>query len=317
MNKYIFKRILQVIPLLLVISFIAFTLIYIAPFDAIDTITRPDMSPQAVELLRQRYGLDEPFFTQYLVWVRNVLRGDLGNSMVTQYSISAELLNRIPNSIRLILPAYIIALIMAVTSGLYAASHRGGWIDRLLDTIFSLGISTPTFWMGMIIIYFFGLELRWFPILGMHTIGQEETLVDYLQHLAMPCLTLVIALFPGTARYVRSAAVNQLDQEYIQVQQSLGASKREIFFNHISKNTLLPLVTRIAMDLPMLVTGSIVTETIFAWPGIGPYFIDATRRLDYPVIMAILLLSASLVIIGNLLADVLYTIVDPRIRKGG
>lgn len=317
MNKYIFRRVLQVIPLLLVISFIAFSLIYVAPFDAIDTITRPDMSPQQVEALRQRYGLDEPFFTQYFVWVKNVLRGDLGNSLVTQYSISAELLNRIPNSIKLILPAYIIALIIAIFSGLYAASHSGSWIDRLLDTVFSLGISTPTFWMGMIIIFIFGIELGWFPILGMYTIGQEESFIDYLQHLFMPCLTLVIALIPGTARYVRASAINQLNQDYIQVQLSLGATKREIFMNHISRNTLLPLVTRIAMDLPMLVTGSIVTETIFQWPGIGPYFIDATRRLDFPIIMAILLLSSTLVILGNLLADILYAVVDPRIRTGG
>lgn len=315
MYKYILKRVLQAIPLLLIISFIVFTLIQIAPFDALDAITRPDMSPETIEFMRQRHGLDQPFLTQYVVWLRNILQGDFGNSIISQYSISAELQTRIPNTMKLVIPAYLIALSLAVSLGLYSASHEGGWIDRTIDTLFSLGISTPTFWVAMIIIYFFGIRLGWFPILGMYTIGRENSFIDYLRHLFMPCLTLVIALFPGNARFVRSSAISQLREDYVQVQKSLGASEASIFMRHISKNTLLPLVTRVAMDLPLLVTGSIVTESIFSWTGVGPYFIDATKKLDYPVIMAIMLLSATLVIVGNLIADILYTVIDPRIGR--
>lgn len=317
MFRYILKRILQIIPLLIVISFIVFSLIYLAPFDAIDAITTPNMSPHQVELLKAKHGLDKPFLMQYLYWVKNILQGNFGVSIISQKPIAQELAQRIPNTISLVLPAYVTAFILAIILGLWAASHRGTWLDHLLDNINTLGISMPPFWFAMLMIYFLGYRLDLFPIVGMHSVGQEDSWVDFLQHFAMPYLVLVVAIFPDLSRYIRSSALGQLDEDYVQVQKSLGASKSGIFRRHISRNVLLPLVTQIGFALPMLVTGAIISETIFQWPGVGPYFMSATKQLDYPVIMAVMLLSASLVIIGNLLADILYTIVDPRIRQGG
>lgn len=315
--QYILKRILQAIPLLLVISFIVFSLIHLAPYDVIDSMTTPNMSQAQIDLLRERYGLNEPFLVQYFVWLKNILTGDLGYSLVTQKSIAQEMLVRIPNTIRLVLPAYVTALVIAITLGLLAGANKGKFLDRLIDGIASIGIAVPTFWFAMILIYFFGYRLNWFSIIGMHTVGKEGDLADYFNHFILPYITLTVAFFPELTRYIRSSTMQQVSEDYVTVQRAFHASKWQIFSRHISRNVLIPIVTQIGLALPMLVTGAIITETIFAWPGVGPYLMSATKSLDYPVIMAMMLLSATLVTLGNLLSDVLYSIVDPRIRKRG
>ncbi len=316
-SKYIGKRILQVIPLLLIISFIVFFMIHLAPYDVIDSITTPNMSKETVALMKAKYGLDQPFIIQYGKWLLNILHGDFGYSVVSQHSISNELATRIPNTIKLILPSYFTALVLAIVLGLFAGANKGKRIDRWIDGICSIGISMPTFWFAMLVIYILGYYLNIFPIIGMHTIGSENSFRDFLRHFFMPYFVLTVAFFPDLTRYVRSSTLSQLSEDYVLVQKSFGASKREIFTHHISRNVLLPIITQIGLALPMLVTGAIITESIFGWPGIGPFFLSATKSLDYPIIMAILLLSATLVILGNLLSDVLYAIVDPRIRKEG
>ncbi|MFW3539606.1 ABC transporter permease [Vagococcus fluvialis] len=316
MLKYIFKRVLQVIPMLLIVSFIVFSLIQLAPYDAIDSITTPNMSSETVELLRQKHGLDQPFLVQYMMWLKEILQGNFGYSLVSQQSIGQELLIRIPNTIKLILPAYLTALILSIALGLVAGANKGKFVDKLIDGICSVGISMPTFWFAMLLIYLLGYKLDLLPIIGMHTVGQEDSFVDFLQHFIMPYLVLVVAFFPDLTRYVRSSTLLQLSEDYVMVQKSFGATQKEIFFKHVSKNVLLPIVTQLGLALPMLVTGAIITESIFGWPGIGPYLMSATKALDFPVIMAVMLLSATLVILGNLLSDVLYTVVDPRISQG-
>ncbi|MBS7578075.1 MULTISPECIES: ABC transporter permease [unclassified Enterococcus] len=317
MASYVFKRIFQAIPLLLIISFIVFSLIHLAPYDVIDSITTPNMSSEQVELLRDRYGLNDPFFVQYFKWLNQIIHGDFGYSLVNQRSITAELLIKIPNTIRLVLPAYITALLLAIILGLIAAANKGKLLDRLVDGIASIGIAVPTFWFAMILIYYFGYRLNLFPIIGMHTVGRENDFNDFLAHFILPYLTLTVAFFPDLTRYIRASANEQVTEDYVTVQSAFQASKWQIFSRHISRNILIPIVTQIGLALPMLVTGAIITESIFGWPGVGPYLMSATKSLDYPVIMALLLLSATLVILGNLLSDILYSVVDPRIRRGG
>lgn len=314
MGKYIIKRLLQAIPLLLVISFIVFSMIYIAPYDVIDSIITPNMTLEQVALLRQKYNLDDPFLVQYFTWLFSILKGDFGYSLVSQASIGSELLKRIPNTMILVVPSYISALILAIILGLVSAANKGKFLDKLIDGFISIGIATPTFWFAMLIIYVLGFYFKIFPIIGMHTIGKEKDLFDLLMHFIMPYLTLIWAFFPRLARYIRNSAIEQLSEDYVSVQKAFKATKSEIFIKHISRNILIPIVTQIGMALPMLVTGALITESIFAWPGVGPYLMSATRALDYPVIMAVMLLSSTLVILGNLLSDILYSIVDPRIR---
>ena len=314
MSRFILKRILQLIPMLLIISFIVFSLIHLAPYDVIDSITLPTMDKEQVQLLRERYGLDRPFLVQYFLWLKQIASGHLGYSMISQHSIADDLLARIPNTIALVLPAYLTALLIAAILGLLAAAYKNKWLDRLIEGIASVGIAVPTFWFAMILIYLFGYKLNLVPIIGMHTVGQEHSWSDYFAHFILPYVTLTVAFCPELIRYVRSSALQQVDQDYVMVQRAFHATKWQIFSRHIARNILIPIVTQIGLALPMLVTGAIITETIFGWPGVGPYIMSATKSLDYPVIMAVMLLSASLVILGNLLSDILYYIVDPRIK---
>ncbi len=315
--RYIIKRLFIAIPLLFVISFLVFSLIHLAPYDVIDSITTPNMSQETIAILRERYGLDQPFLVQYWHWLTQIFHGDFGYSLVSQQSIGTELAARIPNTIRLVLPAYLTALLLAVVLGLLAGANKGKFLDHFIDGVASFGIAIPTFWFAMIMIYLFGYKLNLFPILGMHTVGQEGSISDFFAHFWLPYITLTIAFFPELTRYIRSSTMQQLSQDYVTVQQAFQASKWEIFTRHISRNILIPIVTQIGLALPMLVTGAIITETIFDWPGVGPYLMTATKGLDYPIIMAVMLLSATLVIVGNLLSDILYSVVDPRIRQKG
>lgn len=314
MAKYISKRILTAIPLILLITIICFFLINLAPYDAIDSMTTPKMSPELVQMIREKYGYDKPVYEQYVRWLGGILSGNFGYSIVTKTDIFSELATRIPNTIKLVLPAYLTAYVLAIILGLLAGSHKNKRTDKIIDGIASLGIAMPTFWIAMLFIYFLGYKLRVLPILGMHTVG-VNTMSDFLKHFIMPFIVLTIAFIPDNLRYVRSSTITQYSEDYVMVQRAFGASKAEIMFKHVCKNVLLPIITKLGMALPTLVTGAVITETVFSWPGIGPYFIKAVQGMDYPVIMIVLVLSSTLVILGNLLSDILYCVTDPRIRK--
>ena len=317
MAKYIIKRILAAIPMVLIITILCFTLMNLAPYDAIDAMTTPSMSPETVALIKAKYGYDQPVYIQYIRWLDGMLNGNFGYSIVTHQSIAADLAVRIPNTIKLILPAYLLAYVMAIVLGLLAGSHKNKWVDKLIDGLSAVGIALPTFWVAMLFIYFLGYRLNVLPIVGMHTIGKEGSIVDFMQHYIMPFVVLFLSFLPDAVRYVRSSTITQYSEDYVMVQQAFGASKSEIMFKHVCKNVLLPIITKLGMALPMLVTGAIITETIFGWPGVGPYFVKAIQGMDYPIVMVVLVLSSTLVILGNLLSDILYCLTDPRIKDLG
>lgn len=314
--NFVIKRILQAVPLLLVITFLTFMLINLAPYDAIDALTTPNMKAEDIARLRAEHGLDDPIFVQYFRWLGRILKGDFGQSILTNTSISYDLAIRIPNTIKLILPAYLTAYFLAILLGLLAGSQIHKWPDKLIDGFCSIGIATPTFWFALIVMYILGYKLKLFPLMGMHTIGREDSFLDFLRHFIMPYIVLVIAFLPDLTRFVRASTISQFREDYVLVQRAFGAKKIEVLLRHVSKNVLLPLITKLGMALPMLVTGAVITETIFSWPGIGPYYVKAIESLDYPIIMSVLLLSATLVILGNLLSDILYGLADPRIKTG-
>lgn len=317
MAKYIAKRIVTAIPLLLAISILCFIMMSAAPYNAVDTMIKPGMSEEVMELMRAKYGYDQPAYVQYLKWLQGILHGEFGYSIVTKQSIALDLSTRIVNTIKLILPSYLTAYVLAIVLGLVAGSHKNKWQDKLIDGFASIGIATPTFWVSMLFLYFFGYKLRILPIIGMHTIGMEDSLIDFLRHFILPYTVLVIAFMPDLIRYVRSSTITQFSEDYVMVQKAFGASRTEIMFKHVCKNVLLPVITKLGMAMPMLITGAIITETIFSWPGIGPYFTTAVDGLDYPVVLAILLLSSAMVIVGNLVADILCCLTDPRIKEMG
>ncbi len=314
MLKYIVKRILQAIPLLLLITVICFTLINLAPYDAVDAITTPNMSAAEIEMRREAYGLNDPVYVQYIRWLNNILHGNFGYSLLSHTSIKYDLMIRIPNTAILVLISYATAYLLAIVLGLAAGSTKNRWPDKIIDSLCSIGISTPTFWFAMLLIYLFSYKLKLLPVMGMHTVG-DDSFADLARHFVLPYVTLVIGFLPDLTRFVRGSAIGQLKEDYVVVQQAFGAKKAEILFHHVVRNVMIPLVTKLGMALPQLVTGAVVTETVFTWPGIGNYFVTAVKGLDYPIVMAILVLSSTLVILGNLLSDILYCIVDPRIKS--
>lgn len=316
MLKYIIKRILQAIPLMIAITALCFILIDLAPYDAVDALITDKMTKEQIAARREEYGLNDPVYIQYFRWVKNVCKGDLGYSLINKTDIAKDLSVKIPNTIKLVLPSYVTAFMLAIVLGLLAGYKKDGWIDKLINGLASVGLAVPTFWVALLVIYKFGCDLRWFPIIGMHKVG-DNSFGDFMMHFIMPYSVLVIGFLPDLVRYVRSSTITQLNEDYVLVQKAFGSSRMEILFKHVSQNVLLPLVTKLGMSLPMLVTGAVITETIFSWPGIGNYFVTAIRNLDYPIVMDVLLLSGSLVIIGNLLADILCALVDPRIRVEG
>jgi peptide/nickel transport system permease protein len=316
MAKYIGKRILTAIPLLLFISILCFAMMNLAPYDAIDSMIKPGMTEEVIQLMREKYGYNQPAYIQYFQWIKGVFQGNLGYSIVTKQSIAVDLSTRLVNTIKLVLPSYLTAYVLSIVLGLVAGSHKNRLPDKIIDTFASIGIATPTFWFAMLLLYIFGYKLG-LPTIGMHTVGMEDSFVDFLRHFILPYIVLIIGYMPDLIRYVRSSTITQFSEDYVVVQMAYGASKTEIMFKHVLKNVLLPVITKLGMAMPMLITGAIITETVFSWPGIGPYFTTAVDGLDYPIVMIILLLSSTMVILGNLLSDILCCLTDPRIKDMG
>lgn len=315
MAKFILRRILIAVPMVLLITVLCFLLMDLAPYNAVDAMIDPRMSAETVAAIKEKLGYNDPIYVQYLAWLQNLATGNWGYSIVTKASVADQLAARIPNTVLLVLPAYLTAYALAIVLGVVAGSHRGSRADRVIDAVASVGIAIPSFWFAMLLIFVFGYTLKWLPILGMQTIG-DGSFADVLRHYVMPYTTLTVAFLPDNLRYVRSSTITQSHQDYVAVQKAFGASDAEVMFKHICRNVLIPVITRLGMAMPLLVTGAIITETIFSWPGVGPYFITAIKGMDYPVVMAVLVLSSTLVILGNLLADVLCCLVDPRVRQG-
>jgi peptide/nickel transport system permease protein len=308
-------EVMQAVPLLLLITILCFVLIDLAPYDAMDAKVTDKMTPAMIEQMREEAGLNDPLPVQYLRWLKNLLKGDLGQSLINKTDIATDLKEKIPNTIKLVLPSYVTAFLLAIGLGLLAGRYKNTWVDKLINSLSSIGLAVPTFFVALLFIYYFGLKLDLFPVMGMNSLG-EDSFEDFLHHLVMPYSVLVIGFLPDLTRYVRSSTITQFDEDYVTVQKAFGSSSGTILLRHVSKNVLLPMITKLGMALPMLVTGAVITETVFAWPGIGVYFTNAIRSLDYPIVMAVLVLSGTLVILGNLISDILCAIIDPRIRVG-
>ena len=315
MLKYLIKRILQAVPLLLLITILCFVLIDLAPYDAIDARITDKMTPAEIAQMKEEAGLNDPMPVQYLRWLGGLLKGDLGMSLINHTDIATDLKEKIPNTIKLVLPSYATAFLLAIGLGLIAGRYKNSWLDKIINSLASIGLAVPTFFVALLFIYYFGLKLDLFPVMGMHSLG-EDSFEDFLHHFMMPYAVLVIGFLPDLTRYVRSSTITQFEEDYVTVQKAFGSGSGTILLRHVSKNVLLPMITKLGMALPMLVTGAVITETVFAWPGIGVYFTTAIRNLDYPVVMAVLVLSGTLVILGNLISDILCATIDPRIRAG-
>jgi peptide/nickel transport system permease protein len=313
MKKYIFKRVIQAVPMLFFISLVSYIIMNLAPGDPIQAFVTPKMSVEQVEIIRHNMGLDKPVMVRYFCWLKNILKGDFGYSLINHRPVIKEIGERIPATIGLMGISMIISVMLSIPLGMLSAVKKNKFIDNFITGISYIGISIPSFWFGMILITVLSLKLKLLPSIGMHTVGVDSKW-DVIKHGIMPCMVLAFPNIAVLTRYIRSNTISQLEEEYVITAVSKGLSKSRILFFHVLKNSIMPVITILGMSLPELVSGAFITETIFGWPGMGRFGINAVFNRNYSVIMAITMLTSILLILGNLLADILYCAVDPRIK---
>lgn len=315
MGRYVLRRLIQAVPLLLLISVASFAIMRAAPGGPLAAYeANPDVRPEDIERLRRAFGLDQPLPIQYLGWLSRFFLGDWGFSYAYHQQVLELVAERLPNTIYLMGTVYLFTLVLAIPIGIFVALRQYSWFDHLITSATFAFLSTPTFWLGLLLIIFFGLQLGWFPLGGMASAGQPFEIGDRLHHLVLPVLTLSLVGIGGYTRYLRAAMLETINQEYIRTAWAKGLNERGVVLGHALKNAAIPLVTIAALDLPELFAGALVTEQIFGWPGMGRLFWDAATRYDYPILMGLFAVSSTLIVLANLFADVIYGYLDPRIR---
>lgn len=313
--KKIVNRLIQSILTMFLVSVLCFALTKAAPGDPVLTYVEPNMSEQYIENLRESLGLNRPIPEQYFLWLGRVLQGNFGNSLMSKRPVLTQILERLPATVILMGTSMVLGFLVAVLLGLYSGKNRNGLLDKITSVFCYVGISIPNFWFGIMLIYLFSVQLHLLPSIGMNSEG-DRSIPDLILHMIMPCLVLTFSNASQYIRYLRSSTITEMTSDYVMVQTAYGMKDSHILFRHVLKNAMLPMITVLGMSLQSLVSGAIITEQVFAWPGIGQLAVTAVMQFDYPLIMGITMFSALLVVVGNLLADVLYAVFDPRIRKG-
>ena len=325
MTTYLLKRILMLIPLMLGITLITFTVIHLAPGEPVEmqVAMNPKVGKDARERLRKFYGLDKPLHEQYVSWVGRLVRLDLGKSFSSDNRpVVDKIKERLPVTLSLNIIALLLEFGLAIPIGILAAIHRDTWLDKSITVFVFVGFAVPTFWLALLLMYFFGVKLNWLPISGLHTLGSDSYgtfcyLWDMAKHLIMPIMVASFGSLAGVSRYMRSSMLNVIGQDYITTARAKGLSERTVIYKHALRNALLPMITLLGFSIPGLIGGSVISETIFAIPGMGQLFFQAVMSRDYPVVMGIVIFGAFLTLFGNLFADISYGFADPRIRQGG
>ena len=302
------------IPVLIGITFINFGIVNLAPGDAVDLMIDPNMSEADKEIRRENLGLNDPFLVRYFRWVTELFRGNLGYSFTTYKPVTERVISRIAPTFLLMGTAIIIAYLIAIPLGILSALKPYSWLDYLTSFIGLSGVSIPTFFSGLVVIYVFSLKLGWLPSGGIKSLGAESSFIDSLRHLILPAAILALANVGLVLRLMRSSTLEILQQDYIRTAWAKGLSQRLVVLHHVLRNSLIPIVTMAGMQVPVLISGAVITEQVFQWPGMGLLTIQAILSRDYPTIMALNLLAAILVLIGTLTADILYVVIDPRIQ---
>lgn len=341
MSTYILRRLAQAIPQLFIISIILFALMQ-AFGDPIATLGgRTPPRPEDKERLRRQLGLDQPVYMQYVTWLvgndwqkidmdgdgtpetpgkrLGIMRGDWGNSLVTRQPVLKIIGDRLPNTLLLMFTAEIVIIIISLALGLYSALRPYSLFDNVMTGLSFIGYSMPVFWLALMLMYIFAVNFRrwglpYLPTVGMFDPAVGKTPWELIKHMVLPITTLAVISIAGYSRFVRSSVMEVLGQDYVRTARAKGLKAMYVVFRHALPNAALPFITIIGLDIPILMGGAVVTERIFAWPGMGRLFIDHTERADFPVLMGILMLISIAVVIFQIITDVVYSMVDPRIR---
>jgi peptide/nickel transport system permease protein len=312
MLAHIGRRIVATIPVMAIVALFVFSLLYIAPGDPAAVIAGDQASPADIEKIRRGLGLDRPFVARFGEWTWHILQGDLGTSMFTGLPVTTLIAQRLEPTLSLMVVTLILAVTIAVPMGVVAAWKAGSWIDRCIMAFAVLGFSVPVFVVGYLLAYVFALELEWFPVQGYTPISAGFR--PWLENLVLPAIALGCVYIALIARITRASMLEVLQQDYIRTARSKGMGQGGILFVHALKNAAVPIVTVIGIGVALLIGGAVVTESVFAIPGLGRLTIDAIVRRDYPVIQGIVLLFSFVYVLVNLAVDIIYTLLDPRIR---
>lgn len=341
MTTYILRRLAQAIPQLFIISIILFLLMqgFGDPIATLGGRTPP--RPEDKERLRRQLGLDQPVYMQYVTWLvgndwqkidmngdgvpetsgkrHGILRGDWGNSLVTRQPVMKMIWERLPNTMLLMLTAELVIIIFSIVIGLYSALRPYSMFDNIVTSLSFVGYSMPVFWLALMLMYIFAVNFRrwglpYLPTVGMYDPAVGKTPWELIKHMVLPITTLAVISTAGYSRYVRSSVLEVLSQDYVRTARAKGLRALVVVLRHALPNAALPFITIIGLDIPFLLAGAVVTERIFAWPGMGRLFIDHTERADFPMLMGILMLISIAVVVFQIITDVVYSFVDPRIR---
>ncbi|MGN7455241.1 ABC transporter permease [Paenibacillus pasadenensis] len=316
MGEYLIRRTLQSVVVLFLISVFTFGLIHAAPGGPTQIFLSPGLSVEAGQIKAEQLGLNDPLPQQYFRWLGNILTGDLGATFKNNIPVGDILWPTVKNSVILMSVTWILTLLIAIPWGVYNSTKEYGLSDQTASFISYVGFAMPTFWFGIILQSTISIKLDWLPLSDMYTIGKQGDIPDLLMHMVLPVSVLTLISLAGYQKYMRSSMLEVLQQDYIRTARAKGVKENKVVFRHAWRNALIPLITLIGLDLPMLVGGAALTEKVFNWPGMGSLFVDMAMAREYSVLMAITLLSAVFVVIGNLIADILYAAVDPRVQLG-
>ena len=312
----VFVRLLGAVPLLLGISLLLFLIIHLAPGGPLDVYAdNPSVTPEAMRQMREAFGLDRPLPLQYLLWLKATLTGNWGFSFRTGQPVLREIVDRLRPTIELGTTAIVFSLVVAVPLGAFCAARRGSRLDHALTFLSFAGISAPVFWLGLLLQLTFSIGLGWLPSAGYQSVD-DGSLGDRLAHIAMPAAVLSLATVASWSRYVRAGMLDVLGQDYIRTAHAKGRSEFAVIAVHALRNALIPAVTIIALDLASLVSGAVITETVFAWPGVGRLFMESMEGRDYAMLMGLLMMGSAAIIVANIVADIGCALLDPRIRDG-
>ena len=304
------------IPVVILVSIFSFMIVHLAPGDPINMYIREDMTEEDIEILKETLGLDGSVFDQYIGWAKNILKGNMGYSLINSRSVSEQIAEKLGATILLMGTSMLLSLCISIPLGLVAGLNKNKVIDNVISFFSYIGISIPSFWYGIMLIVVFSLKLGILPTNGMRSTG-ESSVIDLLWHLILPSLQLSLGNTAVFTRYIRANTIGQLEEEYVLTAKSKGLKKMAILFKHVLKNCLLPVITIAGMNIVSLVTGSFIIESVFGWPGMGTLGMSAINSRDYPMIMGFTMLSCIILIIGNFVADILYGVADPRIKIAG
>ncbi|MGO7042142.1 ABC transporter permease [Rhizobium acaciae] len=314
MIRFLFGRLTQSLLLVVLVSLIGFSVLHLAPGGPLSQfVATPGMTAAELERISTQMGLNRPIYIQYLDWAARMLVGDWGRSYRDNTPVMEVVSSHLGATVLLMISATLIAVVIGCWIGVRSAVKQYSVFDYVTTVVAMIALSIPTFWFGLVGIYIFSLKLGWLPPGNMYTVG-DESVFGFAKHLIMPSLVLGLVHLAVWSRYMRTATLEVLNQDYVRTARAKGMSQRRVIVRHVLRNAMLPMIALAGLELPTLLSGALVTETVFTWPGMGRLFLDSLSYKDYPVIMGLLMFSAILVIVANFIADILIAVADPRIR---